>query len=39
MDALEPVSIDPSAPPCPHCDAEQGEACAASCPGKIEALS
>lgn len=31
--------IDPNAPPCPHCRAGKGEACAPDCPGKLEAIS
>jgi hypothetical protein len=38
MDA--PVAaIDPSAPPCRFCGAGKGQACAADCPGKLEAVS
>lgn len=35
----EDVAIDPSAPPCLHCGAAQGQACAAGCPGILEATS
>jgi hypothetical protein len=33
------ASVPADAPPCPHCDAGQGQDCAAGCPGKTEAVS
>jgi hypothetical protein len=39
MDPVTSKSIDPSAPPCGFCGAAKGEACAAGCPGKLEACS
>ena len=39
MDPVETPAIEASAPPCLHCGAGQGQACAPGCPGLTEAIS